>query len=225
MPAPAVDATRIRWSVPREQLAAELESKRLLVMLHGYGSNAADLFSLTPYLPDDFVFAAVEGLEPAGPGWAWFPIGIDPVTGDLMRDLKDVHQATESLVAWFDALEAELGELPDTALLGFSQGAAMSIELLRHQPERFAGAVVLAGFALPDETPGAAGRDAALAAVRPPVFWGRDPEDPVISQQLIDFTRAWLPAHSTLDARLYGRIGHSLSIEEVEDAATFLRGL
>lgn len=225
MPSPAVDAARIRWSVSRDRLAAELESRRLLIMLHGYGSNAADLFSLVPYLPDDYVIASVEGLEQAGPGWAWFPISIDPVSGDLTRDLDDVHGATHSLLGWLGALEVELGELPDTALLGFSQGGAMSIELLRHQPERFAGAVVFAGFALPDETSGAAERDAALAAVKPPVFWGRDPEDPVISQQLIDFTRAWLPAHSALDARLYGRIGHSLSIEEVEDAANFLRAL
>jgi phospholipase/carboxylesterase len=54
------------------------------------------------------------------------------------------------------------------------------------------------------------------------VFWGRDPQDPVITPDLIDFTRRWLPEHSDLDARLYGNVGHSLSLEELQDVNLFL---
>jgi phospholipase/carboxylesterase len=39
---------------------------------------------------------------------------------------------------------------------------------------------------------------------------------------LIDFTRRWLPEHSDLDARLYGNVGHSLSLEELQDVNLFL---
>jgi phospholipase/carboxylesterase len=57
------------------------------------------------------------------------------------------------------------------------------------------------------------------------VFWGRDPHDPVIGEELISFTRRWLPEHSDLDARLYANVGHGISMEEIEDVSAFLGGL
>ena len=222
MTAPAVDPARIRWSVAEGERAQRLTERPLLVLLHGYGSNADDLFGLVSYLPDRFVVAAVEGLEPAGPGWAWFPLAGDPVTGELIRDLDDVEAAAGSLVAWFDDLAATHPDIPGIHLLGFSQGGAMSLELLRHRPHDFDSAVVLAGFALGADSPVAQKRDALLAEVRPPVFWGRDPNDPVIAPPMIEVTRRWLPAHSDLTVRLYTGVGHGINLEELEDVAAFL---
>jgi phospholipase/carboxylesterase len=54
------------------------------------------------------------------------------------------------------------------------------------------------------------------------VFWGRDPHDPVIGEELIAYTRRWLPEHSDLDARLYANVGHGISMEEIEDVSAFL---
>jgi phospholipase/carboxylesterase len=223
MTAPAVDPDRIRWSIPEGERARALAERPLLVLLHGYGSHADDLFGLVPHLPSSFVVAAIEGLEPAGPGWAWFPLSADPVTGELIRDPNQAEAATGSLVAWFDALAVDYPEISSVHLLGFSQGGAMSLELLRHRPRDFDSAVVLAGFALPAESPAARLRDTALAEVRPPVFWGRDAHDPVIAPPMIEITRRWLPEHSDLTARLYSGIGHGINLDELEDVAQFLR--
>lgn len=221
MTAPAVDSARILWSVPEGERESALSERPLLVLLHGYGSNADDLFGLVSYLPATFVVASVEGLEPAGPGWAWFPIGVDPVTGELTRDRDDAEAAATSLATWFDGLRVSYPDIPSIHLLGFSQGGAMSIELLRHRPHDVASAVVLAGFSLPPESAADARRDAVLASVRPPVFWGRDPQDPVIAPSMIAETRRWLPEHSTLDARLYAGVGHGINLDELEDVAAF----
>ncbi len=222
MTAPAVDPTRILWSVSEGERAAALAERPLLVLMHGYGSNADDLFGLVSYLPESFVVASVEGLEPAGPGWAWFPIVVDPVTGELTRDRDDAEAAAESVAAWFDELSVIYPDIPSIHLLGFSQGGAMSIEMLRHRPHNFASAVILAGFSLPAESASDAERDAALASVKPPVFWARDPQDPVIAPSMIAETRRWLPEHSTLDARLYSGVGHGINLDELEDVAAFL---
>lgn len=223
MTAPAVDPGRIRWSLPEAQRARALAERPLLVLLHGYGSNADDLFGLVSHLPSEFVVASIEGLEPAGPGWAWFPLSVDPVTGDLVRDLTLAEDAAHSVLAWIDALAADYPDIPSIHVLGFSQGGAMSIELMRHRPHDFDSVVVLAGFALPAESPLARARDNALAEVRPPVFWGRDPDDPVISPAMIDVTRRWLPEHADLTARLYSGVGHGINLDELEDVAQFLR--
>ena len=104
-------------------------------------------------------------------------------------------------------------------LLGFSQGGAMSIQLLRHAPERFAFAVSLAGFVVPGDAPA----DDRLAQLAPPVFWGRGTHDEVIPSSFVEATQRWLPHHSTLTTRIYEGLGHSVSEPELADVLAFLR--
>jgi phospholipase/carboxylesterase len=113
-------------------------------MLHGYGSHEMDLFGLAEFLPSEFVIASVRGLIPAGPGFAWFPLEWDAQTNELRRNVDDVNESARVLLAWLDELDSEVGGLAQVVLLGFSQGGAMAIQLLRHAPERFDAAVVLA---------------------------------------------------------------------------------
>lgn len=220
---PAIDSTAVRWSVPRDEVARALAERPLLIMMHGYGSNEGDLFSLAQYLPEQFVVAALRAPLSSGPGFAWFHLEFDPIANKLKRDVHEVNAATSSLLAWLDELDREVGGLGSISLLGFSQGGVMMSQLLRHAPERFDAGVLLSGFIVEDTTPGAAERDQALADVSPPVFWGRDTEDPVISQELVDLTRRWLPAHTDLTTKLYSHIGHGISLEEVEDINVFLQ--
>ena len=76
----------------------------------------------------------------------------------------------------------------------------------------------LSGYAAPDELD----TDAALAALRPPVFWGRGSADDVIPAPLIAHTAQWLPDHVDLTGRLYPGLGHSVSAGELVDIRAFL---
>ncbi|MEY4102405.1 MAG: hypothetical protein RIR88_539 [Actinomycetota bacterium] len=220
---PAIDSTAVRWSVPRDEVAHALAERPLLIMMHGYGSHEGDLFSLAQYLPEKFVVAALRGPLNAGQGFAWFDLQFDPATNTLKRDVSEVNASAQALLAWIDELDAEVGGLGSVSLLGFSQGGVMMSTLLRHAPERFDAGVLLSGFIVEDTTPGAAERDAHLAEVKPPVFWGRDTDDPVISQELVDVTRRWLPAHTDLTTKLYSYMGHGITMEEVDDVSAFLQ--
>jgi phospholipase/carboxylesterase len=102
--------------------------------------------------------------------------------------------------------------------MGFSQGGCMVSMLMRHRPERFAAGVICSGFIAEMDAPG----DTTLAQNRPPIFWGRDEHDPIIAQRMIEPTEAWLPEHSTLTAKLYPGIEHSISGEEMRDIHAFL---
>ena len=217
-----INSAQVRWSVPTDRIGAELASRPLLVLLHGYGANADDLFGLVEYLPQNYVVASVQAPLPAGPGFAWYNLAPDPETGGFKRDIDEINSCTFALMRWLDALEASFGELQGLSLLGFSQGGSMAIQLLRRSPERIDSVVLLAGFVTEDHAPETAALDANLAKIKPRVFWGRDPRDPVVGENLIAYTRKWLPAHTDLDERLYANVGHSLSMEEIEDAAAFL---
>ena len=205
---PALDTDAALWSVA----AAERGERPLLLMLHGYGADERDLFGLTPYLPPEYVVASVRApLTPPfpAPGYSWYPIeGLDG------RDPVHVTDAASLVLDWLEAAA------PDAVvgLLGFSQGAAVALQALRLQPERFAFAVNLSGYATPGALPG----DAALAERRPPVFWGRGTRDDVIPTFLVEHTTSWLPEHVELSGRVYPGLTHSVSENELDDVRVFL---
>ncbi|CAD5141269.1 MULTISPECIES: alpha/beta hydrolase [unclassified Microbacterium] len=202
-----IDAAATRWSPP------DPAGLPLLVLLHGYGADEHDLFGLVPYLPSGIAVASVAA--PLAPPWptpgrSWYPIeGLDG------RSSAAVTLAAEAFLRWLDEAAADA---PSVALLGFSQGAAVSLQALRLAPERFGAVVALSGYAAPDALP----QDEHLAEVSPPVFWGRGTHDDVIPAPLIAHTAQWLPAHTTLSGRVYSGLTHSISEEELGDVHRFL---
>ncbi|MBN9177682.1 MAG: alpha/beta fold hydrolase [Microbacterium sp.] len=214
---PALDDDAVLWSVPPDERTAALRDRPLLVLLHGYGSHEGDLFGLVPYLPPEFVVAAVRApLSPPfpAPGWSWFPI--EGLHAADRNAAAAVTAASERVLEWLGRVA------PDAApvgLLGFSQGGVIALQTLRLAPERIAFAVVLAGFVADGELP----RDAALAAARPPVFWGRGARDEVIPADRIARTTEWLPGFVELSGRVYPGLTHSVSEEELADVRTFLQ--
>lgn len=202
-----IDETATKWS------STDRGRMPLLVLLHGYGADEHDLFGLVPHLPDGVAVASVAApLTPPWPmpGRSWYPIdGLDGRSPDA------VTAAASAFLRWLDDAA---GDAPSVALLGFSQGAAVALQALRLDPERFAAVVALSGYASPGSLP----RDDELRALRPPVFWGRGTNDDVIPPALIDHTAQWLPDHSDLSGRVYTGLTHSISESELSDVRTFL---
>jgi phospholipase/carboxylesterase len=202
-----IDDTLTRWS------STEEASLPLVVLLHGYGADEHDLFGLVPYLPDGIVVASVAApLTPPWPmpGRSWYPI--DGLDG---RSPESVTAAAEAFLRWLDEAAASA---PSVALLGFSQGAAVSLQALRLAPARFGAVVALSGYAPGGTLPG----DETLAELKPHVFWGRGSHDDVIPPTLIAHTLQWLPEHSELSGRVYTGLTHSISEEELADVRIFL---
>ena len=202
-----IDPASVLWSAPERERAG----RPLLVLMHGYGSHEGDLFGLSPRLPLGPVVASVRAPTPEGGGFAWFPYGGQ---GDPEARLAAADAAARAVLGWLDTLE-----YTSVGLLGFSQGGAMALQLLRHAPQRFRYAANLSGFVVEGEHSG----DGALETSRPPVFWARGTEDTVISDALISTTNAWLPSHSTLTERIYEDLAHSISPPELADVSAFIR--
>ena len=115
-----------------------------LVLLHGWGSNAEDLASLQDYFEhQSWNLYCLNGIFPhphAPGGWMWY---------DLDRpDWPGLDQSREVVLAWMHGLEARSGvPLSRTVIGGFSQGAAMSLDLATVLP--VAGVMVLSGYLHP----------------------------------------------------------------------------
>ena len=107
-------------------------AEQLMLLLHGWGARAADMAPLARQLRLAFPQAAMlapEGFEPAdpgGPGRQWFSL-----TG-VTEDNRPARVAAllPRLSAWVRAAQQATGLGPvHTALVGFSQGAILALEL------------------------------------------------------------------------------------------------
>lgn len=204
----ALDDAATLWSAE----PADRADRPLLVLLHGYGADERDLFGLLPYLPPEFVVAALRAPLAApfpSMGYSWYPI-----EGLSSRDPQHVTDPASLVLDWIDAVAPGVV----VGLLGFSQGAAISLQAMRLRPERLAFAVNLSGYATPGVLPG----DEALAERRPPVFWGRGTRDDVVPPFLVEHTVTWLPEHVELSGRVYPGLTHSVSEPELADVRVFL---
>ena len=180
------------------------------VLLHGFGSDEGDLASIGRAVLDDLPWLSPRGMIdlPHG-GAAWFPISTPG-----MPDPASVDDATGSLWDWIDET---VGSAAVIVPIGFSQGGLMATQLLRTRPSRVAATVVMGGFVQAAVQPA----DEQLSAQRPAVFWGRGEDDQVITAAVAR-TSDWLPGHSTLTARTYPRLAHSISPAELADVRAFL---
>lgn len=189
----------------------------LVLLLHGYGSNERDLAGLFDALPSEFQYLSLRAPLPMQSGFAWFPLTMHGATLAATGG-RVAARAVASMLA-------EAGAEPVGAI-GFSQGGALALELLREaEIPSLDWVAVLSGFVLDSDLDdhGEDLRDAALAQRAPSVFWGRGSADPVISPEHVARTLSWLPQHTDARIELYPGLAHSISLEEVTDLSVWMR--
>jgi phospholipase/carboxylesterase len=133
------------------------EDSTLVIFLHGYGADGADLLGLadplSEHLPDT-VFVAPNAPEQCtgNPmGFQWFPIPwIDGSSEEESE--RGMMQAVEDLNAYIDATMEEEGvSEAETILVGFSQGTMMALHIAPRRADQFAGVVAFSGRLLRPE--------------------------------------------------------------------------
>jgi phospholipase/carboxylesterase len=123
----------------------------LLLLLHGYGSNEEDLFSYAQYLDERFVIVSVRAPYPHSAGnYAWYSLDFSktPYTSNNEQAEKSRQDLGKFITLLCEKYHANAKKV---FMLGFSQGAMMSLTCALTMPEKVAGVVVLSGK-LRDET-------------------------------------------------------------------------
>ena len=149
-------------------------AERLMILLHGIGSNEQDLAGLAPHLDPEgrFVTVSPRGPYGYGPGFAWFRVESPDLAGPTMKSSLD---AIDEVV---DSACAEYGLKREEMIIGgFSMGGAMSLVFTFSETDkpRPAGVLVMSGF-LPSD--GLATFDASGEA--PPVLLQHGTHDPMV---------------------------------------------
>ena len=182
-----MSAARRRDSEYLDVSLAEVEPAAPLVIgLHGRGSSPDDLAGLAPLLDPGwrYIFPrATTQLDFGiyGTGYSWYePI---PATPEQMA------AARATLTTFLAAIHERLGTPPGrSALLGFSQGAAMTLNVGLRASVPYAALVALSGY-----LPEAADLPAIIAArASQPVFIAHGTRDDVLDITLARRARATL---------------------------------
>ena len=203
-----LDPDVVAWSAPE----GERDGRPLLIQMHGWSYDEQHLFQFRDDLSAELVIASVRAPHAEAGGYAWFPSQGNPI-GDPQPQVAT--RAVDAVLDWLDALTFKPSSI---GLLGFSQGGAMVLQLMRTRPESFDYGVNLAGFVVNDVQSG----DSTLARLQRPIFWGRGQQDFVIPQRAIERTQAWMVKHSHATTRVYEQLGHDVAGNEVTDFAAFV---
>jgi phospholipase/carboxylesterase len=123
------------------------ESNPLLLLLHGYGSNEADLFSFASELPEEYyIISARAPYDLQYGSYAWYAINFDAEENKF----SDNEQAKVSrdLIGTFinELIENFPIDSKNITLIGFSQGAILSYGVALSAPQKIKNVIGLSGY-------------------------------------------------------------------------------
>jgi phospholipase/carboxylesterase len=215
--------TRVLNAERREPISGETRS--VVVFLHGYGANGADLLGLADplgeHLPDTLFIApdAPEDCAGSPMGYQWFPIPwIDNSSEEEAE--RGMNSAVEDLNAFLDALMVDEDVLPEQVVLfGFSQGTMMSLHVAPRRENAIAGVVGFSGRLLSPESL------ADEVVVRPPILLVHgDADDVVPVQSLPDAADALQKAgFEEVFAHIMKGTAHGIAPDGLSVALAFMR--
>lgn len=192
------------------------EARAAMLLVHGRGADAESMLELAHHLPHPaFAF-----LAPQAAGSTWYPYSF---LAPLEQNEPYLSSALGLLATVLERVGAA-GVPPERLLLlGFSQGACLTLEFVARHPRRYGGVAALTGGLIgPEGTP----RDYAGSLDGTPVFFGTADPDPHVPRARVEESARVLErmgAHVT--TRVYPGMGHTVNPDELEHVRALMDDL
>lgn len=195
--------------------------KQLVVLLHGYGSNGADLISLAPMwrqsLPDTLFVApnAPERCPGAPGGYQWWALH------DLGRPAlaAGARHAAPVLDGYIDGLLAEHGlDESKMVLVGFSQGTMMALHVGVRRERALAGILGYSGMIAGPSL------DPAEVRSKPPILLIHGDADTIVPLSAYHHAHAELERLGfPLESHVSHGLGHGVNPAGIELGGKFVK--
>lgn len=171
-----VKASSLKYLVREPKV--KISKPKLLILLHGVGSNEQDLFSLAQYLPDDYLILSVRGPYTYNQGYGWYNLQF--TKDNIIHDKKQAESSRKLLIEFITGLKNKFQfDTSQIYLCGFSQGAIMSYYVGLSRPDLVKGIAIMSGRML-EETKSLIQKDKVKSLK---IFISHGTEDPVLGIQ------------------------------------------
>ena len=185
------------------------------ILIHGRGASAEDILGIAHELalPD------IAYLAPQAEGHTWYPYS-------FLSRIDQNEPGLSSALLVIDGLVQHLGQqgLPPerVVLIGFSQGACLTLEFAARHARRYAAIAAFSGGLIgPPGTP----RDYPGAFAGTPAFLGCSDVDPHIPVERVrESAEVYRRMGATVDERIYPGMGHTINQDEIDAVRTLLAG-
>ena len=178
-----------------------------MIMIHGRGASAENILGLSQeFTTQDIAFVA-----PQAANHTWYPYS-------FLSSIERNEPGISSGLATIKNLVSDLNERGISTeriiLLGFSQGACISLEYAARNPQRYGGVVALSGGVI---GPLGMPRNDEGDMVQTPVFLGCSDIDAHIPLERVqESTKIFQLLNADVTERIYPGMGHTINQDEID---------
>jgi predicted esterase len=190
-------------------------ARAAMILVHGRGASAADIMTLgAELMQPGFAY-----LAPQAAGNTWYPY---PFTAPMESNEPYLSSALEVLATVLTSVE-ETVPAERVVLLGFSQGACLTLEFAARHARRYGGVVGLSGGVIgPDGTP----RDYPGNFAGTPTFLGCSDVDPHIpKERVVASGEVFERMGAKVTVRLYPGMPHTVNEDEIRTVYEVIKAL
>ena len=183
------------------------QARAVMIMLHGRGATAGSILSLA----NEFDAGGFAYLAPQAANNTWYPYRfLEPIERNepwLSSALRVIDDLIARVIA--SGLPAER-----IMLLGFSQGACLTLEYAARHAQRYGGVIGLSGGLIgPEGTP----RNYAGSFSSTPIFLGcGDVDFHIPLERVRETTRALRQLGGAVTERIYPNLDHTIHQDEID---------
>lgn len=193
-------------------------ARAALILIHGRGASAEDIFALGEAFADGFPGVAL--LAPQAAGNVWYP-------QRFLMPLEQNEPYLSSALAVVGGLveETARGGVPvDRIVLGgFSQGACLSLEFAARNPRRYGGVIALSGALIgPPGMP----REPKGSLAGTPVYLGcSDCDAHIPISSVVESATVFEGLGARVTTSIFAGMGHTVNAEELDAAHAMVGAL
>lgn len=181
-------------------------ARAAMILAHGRGASADDIMTVG----SELMFPGFAYFAPQAAGSAWYPL---PFTAPLEANEPYLSSALETLASVLATVEKTI-PASRVVLLGFSQGACLTLEFVARHARRYGAVVGLSGGLIgPDGTP----RDYPGDFEQTPVFLGCSDVDPHIGKdRVLEAGVVFKRLGADVTLKLYPQMAHTVNADEIQ---------